>query len=103
MRVTANKVVVAVMFQVLPGSGIDLAKAGGAAWGITPCHVLRMSYQVLGKEMITGISGKPLVTWKISVPETRFTFWIACKKPRLEQVFWPGPGGKGVFFMAPVE
>jgi len=60
---------------------------------VGPCHVLRMSYQVKGQEVITGISGKPVRTWKVWIPETRFTFWIACDEPRLEGVTWPGPGG----------
>lgn len=58
-----------------------------------PCFILRMSYHVSGPEVVTGISGKPVKTWKVWVPETRFTFWITCDNPRLEQVIWPGPSG----------
>jgi len=63
-----------------------------------------MSFHVSGAETIsTGISGKPIRTWKILVPETGFTFWITCYKPRLEQVHWPGPNGNGTFSMAGVK
>lgn len=67
---------------------------------IGPCYVLRMSYHVTGPEMVMGISGKSVLAWKIWVPETKFTFWITCKHPRLEQVTWPGP--KGLFAMEKV-
>jgi hypothetical protein len=59
-----------------------------------PCFILRMSYHVSGPETITGMSGKLVRTWKICVPETQFFFWIACDRPQLEQVTWPGPGGR---------
>lgn len=67
-----------------------------------PCFVLRMSYRVRGIEDKRGISDVPIRSWKISVPETGFTFWIARKGPRLVQVYWPGPGGNGTFSMGPV-
>lgn len=67
-----------------------------------PCFVGRMSYRVIGQEEITGISGKPVGTWKISVPETNFTFWIARDNPRLEGVTWPGPPTGGRYSMGPV-
>ena len=60
---------------------------------VGPCFVVRMTYRVSGPELVKGISGTPVRTWKIWVPETRFRFWISCDNPRLEQVTWPGPGG----------
>jgi hypothetical protein len=68
-----------------------------------PCFILRMSYRVLGAEEMAGFSPDPVPSWKISVPETGFTFWIAETKPRLVQVYWPGPGGNGTFSMGPVQ
>src|SRR5262249_26632666 len=60
---------------------------------VGPCHVLRMSYRVVGEETVMGISGKRVRAWKVWVPETRFNFWIARDRPRLEGVTWPGPSG----------
>jgi len=67
-----------------------------------PCFVHRLTYRVMGREEITGISGKPTRTWKISVPETGFTFWISCENPRLEGVTWPAFQGGGTFSMGPL-
>jgi hypothetical protein len=74
-----------------------------------PCFVARISYRVIGKEKIAGISGKQVLTWKVSVPETRFFFWISCDHPRLEGVTWPRSAGvmtKGqadaVYSMGPI-
>lgn len=74
-----------------------------------PCFVTRMSYHVVGKEEIMGISGKSVLTWKVSVPETRFFFWISCENPRLEGVTWPRSAGTmtagqadAVFSMGPL-
>ncbi|MBZ5720416.1 MAG: hypothetical protein LAO03_08540 [Acidobacteriia bacterium] len=76
---------------------------------IGPCFVARMTYHVVGKEEIAGISGKPVLTWKVSVPETQFFFWIACDDPRLEGVTWPRSAGAmtagqadAVFSMGPI-
>lgn len=66
-----------------------------------PCFVTRMSYRVEGEETITGISKKPTKTWKISVLESKFVFWIAKDHPRLERVTWPGVGG--MFTMGPMQ
>jgi hypothetical protein len=68
-----------------------------------PCFVLHMSYRVVGNEEATGIFPAPVRSWKISVPETRFTFWIAEGDPRLVQVHWPGPSGNGTFSMGPAR
>src|SRR5437868_5770860 len=65
-----------------------------------PCFAARMSYRVVGQETITGISNKPTPTWKVWVPGSAFTFWIATADPRLEGVNWPRPGG--MFSMGPV-
>jgi len=66
-----------------------------------PCFVTRMSYRVEGEETITGISKHAVKTWKISVPESKFVFWISKDHPRLERVTWPGVGG--MFTMGPRE
>jgi hypothetical protein len=58
-----------------------------------PCSVARITYRVLGKEEILGLSGKLVRTWKVSVPETHFLLWIACRNPRLEGVTWPRSAG----------
>ncbi len=73
---------------VISGDGTKMAPCTAG-----PCFVLRMSYHVSGPEVVKGISGTPVRTWKISVPDQRFTFWITCDNPRLEQVTWPGPNG----------
>jgi hypothetical protein len=62
---------------------------GMGACLIGPCYVGRMTYKVVGKEEIVGISSKRVLTWKVYVPETDFFFWIACDDPRLEGVTWP--------------
>ena len=67
-----------------------------------PCYVIRMSYRVVGQEEFTGLSGKPTKTWRVAVPESRFTFWISCDKPRLEGVTWPGPATGGTYSMGPI-
>jgi len=66
-----------------------------------PCFVVRMTYRVIGREEITGISGKLMRIWKISVPETGFIFWISCDNPRLEGVTWPAFQGGGRYSMGP--
>jgi hypothetical protein len=60
-----------------------------------PCVVGRMTFHVSRPELITGLSGSPVRAWKIWVPDTRFTFWIAADAPagpRLEQVTWSRDG-----------
>jgi hypothetical protein len=59
-----------------------------------PCVVSRMTYHVSGPEVVTSLSGTPVRAWKVDVPESKFTFWIATDDPRLVQVSWPGPGGR---------
>lgn len=75
----------------LEGSVPVISKSpnGVLACFIGPCSVSRMTYRVVGKEEIAGISGKRVSSWKIYVPETDFFFWIACDDPRLEGVTWP--------------
>jgi len=70
---------------------------------VGPCYVRRMTYHVIGAEDVKGISRVPVHSWKVSVPDTGFTFWIACKNPRLIQVNWPGPKHNGTFSMGPRE
>lgn len=62
-------------------------------WTSGSCYVLRMSYQVMGKEKIMGLSGKEVKAWKVWVPETKFWFWISCRNPRMEGVTWPALNG----------
>jgi hypothetical protein len=65
------------------------APTGVGACFIGPCYVGRMSYKVVGKEEIMGLSGQKVMTWKVYVPETDFYFWIKCDDPTLEGVTWP--------------
>lgn len=74
-----------------------------------PCFVERMTYHVVAKEEIAGISGQRVLCWKVSVPETQFFFWIACHRPRLEGVTWPRSAGAmtagqadAIFSMGPI-
>ncbi|HSP15241.1 MAG TPA: hypothetical protein VLV78_10865 [Thermoanaerobaculia bacterium] len=66
--------------------GISAAGETLAPCTAGPCVVRPMSYSVSGLEVISGLSGVPVRTWRVEVAETRFTFWIACDQPRLEQV-----------------
>ncbi|GEM_PF-4036331 len=69
------------------------APSGMSACFMGPCYVARLTYRVVGKEKIDGISGTRVLTWKVYVPETDFFFWIACDDPRLEGVTWPRATG----------